>query len=74
MNWLKQLMDSKSEATHYIAATATALTAAYIGYSPFHDLVNHWYTLIPPTAKVLIGTAGFLYAWYRNGQKPQGGQ
>jgi hypothetical protein len=67
---LKALMDNQTQLTHYVALIGTGLAAAYMGYSPFHDLVLGWYKAIPETAKVLIGTAGFLYAWYRNGQKP----
>ena len=67
---LKAMMDDKTQLTHYVALAGTGLAAAYLGYSPFHDLVTSWYNAVPETVKVLIGTAGFLYAWYRNGQKP----
>lgn len=71
MNTIKQFFANKTQLTHYVAAGATALTAAYLGYGPFHDLVTQWYAAVPQTVKVLIGTGGFLYAWYRNGQKTQ---
>ena len=69
MDTLKKWMDNKTQITHYVAAIGTALTAAYVGYTPFRDLVNQEYALIPTNIKVLIGTVGFLYAWYHNGQK-----
>jgi hypothetical protein len=72
MDPLKSWMDTHTQATHWIAFVGTGLVAAYLGYSPFHELVNHGYAAIPPAARTLLGTAGFLVAWYRNGQKTGG--
>jgi hypothetical protein len=53
--------------THTLAVLALALTAAYTGYKPFHDLVTGIFTGLPTPVQVLIGTGGFLYALYKTG-------
>lgn len=53
--------------THTLGIIAIALTAAFEGYKPFHDLVTSVYTGLPTAIQVLIGTGGFLYALYKTG-------
>jgi hypothetical protein len=53
--------------THTLGIIAIALTAAFEGYKPFHDLVTGFYTGLPTPVQVLIGTGGFLYALYKTG-------
>ena len=72
MDKVIQWAEGKSKYTHYAVAVGTALMAAYVGYPPFHALIKHYYDLIPANGKVLIDTAAFIYALYRNPQ--QGGQ
>jgi hypothetical protein len=63
LNWLGKYNIS----THALGIIALALTAAYEGYKPFHDLVTSLYTGLPTPVQVLIGTGGFLFALYKSG-------
>ncbi len=62
-NWLGKYNIS----THTLGILALALTAAFEGYKPFHDMITGFYTGLPTPVQVLIGTGGFLYALYKTG-------
>lgn len=55
--------------THWIAGAVAFLVGAYFQVPAFHDVVTHYYGLMPQTAKELVTTAVALIGFYRNGQK-----
>lgn len=70
MNWLIKQYQAHTQVTHAVAAVITVLVGAYFQVPAFHDLVTHYYGLLPQTVKEFVATGIAVYTWYRNGQKP----
>lgn len=66
---VKTWFEQHTALTHWIAVAAAFFFGAYFQVPAFHDLVTHYYGLLPQTAKELVATAIALISFYRNGQK-----
>lgn len=69
METIKTFITENSAFTHTVAVVFAFLFGAYFQVPAFHDMVTHYYGLLPQTAKELTATAVALIMWYRSGQK-----
>jgi hypothetical protein len=67
MQTISSFLAKYNVSTHAIAVIVIALSAAFYGYMPFHNLVMSTYSALPAPIQVLIGTGLFIYALYKTG-------
>lgn len=69
MQKVKDWVASHSDLSHAVAVGIAFLFGAYFQVPQFHDLVTHYYGLLPQSAKEFVATVIALVGFYRNTAK-----
>lgn len=70
MDTITKFFEDHSAATHVLAVVGAFLFGAYFQVPAFHDLVTHYYGLLPQTLKEFVATGVALFMWYRQSNQP----